>query len=176
PFRVGFDSVAHRNYIKYVQERRALPLPNEGFEMFQPPLYYLLSAIALSAFHLSTADASAIVVLRFVTMLCGIAHFTLVFLALRQLFPGRVALQLVGLVLAAFLPMQLYLSHFVTNETLAAVLVSAAVYVAILALNRAEPSTALYSLLGLLLGAAILTKTTGVLLVPPLVFACALRL
>ncbi|HEY6207167.1 MAG TPA: glycosyltransferase family 39 protein, partial [Chthoniobacterales bacterium] len=176
PFRVGFDSEAHLNYIKYVQERRALPLPNEGFEMFQPPLYYLLSALALSVFHLSTADASAIVVLRVVTMLCGIANFTLVFLALRQLFPDRLALQLVGLVLSAFLPMQLYLSHFVTNETLAAVLVSAAVYVGILALKRSPPSTALYSILGLLVGAAMLTKTTSVLLVPPLVFACAVRL
>jgi tetratricopeptide (TPR) repeat protein len=176
PFRVGFDSEAHLNYIKYIQERHALPLPNEGFEMFQPPLYYLLSALALSAFHLTTADTSAIPVLRLLTMLCGIAHFTLVFFALRRLFPGRIALQLIGLILAAFLPMQLYLSHFVTNETLAAVLVSAAVYVAILALNRASPSTALYCLLGLLVGAAMLTKTTSVLLVPPLVFACAVRL
>ena len=176
PFRVGFDSEAHLNYIKYVQERRALPLPNEGFEMFQPPLYYLLSALALSVFHLSTADASAILVLRALTMLCGIANFTLVFLALRQLFPDRLALQLIGLLLSAFLPMQLYLSHFVTNETLAAVLVSAAVYVGILALKRSPPSTALYSILGLLVGAAMLTKTTSVLLVPPLVFACAVRL
>ena len=176
PFRVGFDSEAHLNYIKYVQERGALPLPNEGFEMFQPPLYYVLSAAALSAVHLTTADNSAILLLRALTTLFGIAHFTLVFFALRAVFPGRIAIQLVGLALAAFLPMQLYLSHFVTNETLAAVLVSAAVYVAIIALNRAEPSTALYSLLGLLVAAAILTKTTGVVLVPSLVFACALRL
>ena len=135
-----------------------------------------MPAAALSAVHLTTADNSAILLLRALTTLFGIAHFTLVFFALRAVFPGRIAIQLVGLALAAFLPMQLYLSHFVTNETLAAVLVSAAVYVAIIALNRAEPSTALYSLLGLLVAAAILTKTTGVVLVPSLVFACALRL
>ena len=35
---------------------------------------------------------------------------------------------LAGLVLAGFLPMQLYLSHCVTNETLAAPLVSAAIF------------------------------------------------
>jgi tetratricopeptide (TPR) repeat protein len=176
PFRVGFDSEAHLNYIKYVQERRALPLPNEGFEMFQPPLYYVFSALALSALRLSTADTSAILVLRALSMLCGIANFTLVFFALRKLFPDRTALQLIGLVLAAFLPMQLYLSHFLTNETLAAVLVSAAVYVGILAINRRSASTTLHCLVGLLVGTAMLTKTTSVLLVPPLVFACAVRL
>ncbi|MEY2492222.1 MAG: hypothetical protein QOH24_1173, partial [Verrucomicrobiota bacterium] len=43
PYSVGFDAQAHADYIKYVQERHSLPLPNEGYEMFQPPLYYILS-------------------------------------------------------------------------------------------------------------------------------------
>lgn len=176
PFRVGFDSEAHLNYIKYIQERGALPLPNEGFEMFQPPLYYIISAVALSAFRLTTGDNSAILLLRALTMFFGVAHFVLVFLALGSLFPNRTARQLVGLALAAFLPMQLYLSHFVTNETLAAVLVTAALYVAILIFNRPVPSAALYSVLGFLLGAAVLTKTTAILLMPPLFFGCALHL
>ncbi|MDQ2823832.1 MAG: hypothetical protein M3R29_00070 [Verrucomicrobiota bacterium] len=129
-YDTGFDARPHNEYIKYVQERRTLPLPTEGFEMFQPPLYYILSAVALSSCGLSVNDASGILVLRTLTMLFGIVHFTLVFLSMRLLFPDQIGRQLAGLILAAFLPMQLYLSHYVTNETLAATLVTAALILA----------------------------------------------
>ena len=35
----------------------ALPLPNEGWEMYQPPLYYLIAAASLSACKLSINDS-----------------------------------------------------------------------------------------------------------------------
>ena len=44
PLNVGFDARPHADYINYLQEHKALPLPNEGLEMFQPPLYYVISA------------------------------------------------------------------------------------------------------------------------------------
>jgi hypothetical protein len=44
PFNAGFDSTEHLQYISYIQEHRALPLPTEGWEMYQPPLYYLIAA------------------------------------------------------------------------------------------------------------------------------------
>ncbi len=176
PFPVGFDVRPHVEYIKYIQERRALPLPNEGYEMFQPPLYYVLSAATLSACGLTTNDAAAILTLRWMTMFFGIAHFTLVFLSLRLLFQTQVGPQLIGLVLAAFLPMQLYLAHFVTNETLAAALAAAVVYLGLHLFRIENGSVSGYALLGFLLGAAILTKTTTVLLVPALFVALATKL
>lgn len=176
PFPVGFDSRAHLDYIKYIQERRALPLPNEGYEMFQPPLYYILSASTLSSCGLSVSDTAGILILRWMTMLFGIAHFTLVFLSLRLLFPAEIGPPLVGLVIAAFLPMQLYLAHFATNETLAAALAAAVVYIGLRLLQVKNGSMAGYAWLGLFLGAAILTKTTAVLLVPVLIVALATKL
>ena len=56
PFHAGFDSKEHLNYISYIQQHRALPLPNEGWEMYQPPLYYLIAAASLSACKLSIND------------------------------------------------------------------------------------------------------------------------
>jgi Flp pilus assembly protein TadD len=176
PYKHGFDAQPHLNYIKYVQERRALPLPTEGFEMFQPPLYYVLSAITLSSCGLSASDESAVVVLRVLTMLFGIAHFTLVYLCLRLFFPSRIDLQLIGLALAAFLPMQLYLGHYVTNETLAATLVTASLYFGLRLLRTENPSVWQYVWLGLCAGAALLAKTTGILLLPPLLLALASKL
>jgi tetratricopeptide (TPR) repeat protein len=144
--------------------------------MFHPPLYYIISAVALSIFNLTTADPSAILLLRALTMLFGIAQFLLVFATLRLIFPDRPSLQLIGGGLAAFLPMQLYLSDYPTNETLAALLVSASLYFA-LRMTKASPATwKSYCLLGLLIGAAMLTKATAILVVPFIVLALARQL
>src|SRR5207248_1438939 len=140
PFPSGYDSKDHLAYIKYIQDHRALPLPNEGYEMFQPPLYYALSAGVLSICRLTVSDHASVAVLRAMTMIFGTANFVFVFLSLRLLFPRQRSAQIVGLVTAAFLPMQLYLSHYVTNETLAATLVSAAIYFALGVLKSEAPS------------------------------------
>jgi len=176
PFHCGYDSKDHVAYIKYIQDRGALPLPNEGFEMFQPPLYYALSAGVLSICRLSVGDDNAVIVLRSLTMIFGIANFVFVFLSLRLLLPNRLLLQLLGLLVAAFLPMQLYLSHYVTNETLAATLVTVAIYLGLRALKTGSGSVLQYLSLGICIGAAMLTKATSLLLIPPLIGALAMKL
>jgi len=175
PFSQGFDSQEHLDYIKYVQTRRAVPLPNEGFEMFQPPLYYAVSAVLLSVCGATVDSPSGVLVLRFLTMSVGVLHFALVLLCLRLVLPGRRAPQLVGLALAAFLPMQLYLSHNVTNETLGALLITASLYLGLRLLRSHEPSLAQFAWLGLSLGAALLAKATALLLIPPLAVALIVK-
>ena len=176
PFVTGYDSTDHAAYIKYIQERAALPLPNQGYEMFQPPLYYAISAAALSIFRLSTSDPGAILVLRALTICFGIAHLGIVLLCLRLLFPQRTGAQLIGFLLAAFLPMQLYLSHYVTNETLAALLVSISVYLALRILTKPSAPVWEYIALGLCAGAAMLTKATSVLLLPAIFGALIIKM
>jgi tetratricopeptide (TPR) repeat protein len=164
PFHAGFDSKEHLKYINYIQEHRALPLPNEGWEMYQPPLYYLIAAGALSACKLSTSDPGSILVLRLIGAFMGIAQFVLVFLTLRLLFPARVAF--VGLLLAAFLPMHLYLAHYVTNEMLAAALTTTTLYLCLRLLKSDALRASDFAWLGLALGAAMLSKATSILLLP----------
>src|ERR1700730_2950814 len=76
----GFDTEAHYDYIRFVQEQKALPLPTQGYEMFQPPLYYALSAGLLSLCRISIGDSSAVTLLRALTIFFGGAHFVLGFL------------------------------------------------------------------------------------------------
>ncbi len=172
----GFDVSWHLEYIKYIQERRTLPQPTEGFEMYQPPFYYVLSAAALSACGLTADAPTGILVLRWLTMSIGIAHFVFVYLSLRLLFPNQSGHHFVGLLLAAFAPVQLYLSHYVTNETLTAALIAAAIYFALRALKMRDPSLSTYVWLGVFLGTAMLTKVTGVLLLLPLFVALTTKL
>jgi hypothetical protein len=133
PFRAGFDSREHLKYIDYIQKNWSLPLPTEGWEMYQPPLYYFIAAVILSFCKLSVNDPASVFVLRALGAFFGIAQFALIFLTLRLLFSARTAL--VGLLLAAFLPMHLYLAHYVTNEVLAATLATLTVYLCLMALK-----------------------------------------
>ena len=176
PFYSGYDEQDHVAYIKYIQDHGALPLPNQGYEMFQPPLFYAVSAGALSIFRLTTSDAGSVAVLRGLTMLFGIADFVFVFLSLRLLFPRRALAQCIGLITAAFLPMQLYLSHYVTNEVFAATLATMSIYLALRVLILERVSVWHLLALGVCVGAAMLAKATTLLLLPPLFSAMLIKL
>jgi tetratricopeptide (TPR) repeat protein len=174
PFHAGFDFAEHLKYIEYIQKNWSLPLPTEGLEMYQPPLYYLIGAAALSVCNLSINDPQSVVVLRFLGGFFGIAQFVLVFLSLRLLLPVRAAF--IGLLLAAFLPMHLYLAHYVTNEMLAATLATAAFYLCLRLLKSEVPRAAQFAWLGVALGATMLTKITGILLLPIVIAVLAGKL
>jgi tetratricopeptide (TPR) repeat protein len=174
PFYAGFDVPEHLNYINYIQEHQALPLPTEGWEMYQPPLYYLIAAASLSAGKLSINDSTSIFVLRFLGALLGIAQFVFVFLSLRLLFPTRTAL--IGLLLAVCLPMHLYLAHYVTNEILAATLATTTLYLCLRLLKSDTPRASQFAWLGLALGAAMLAKATAILLLPIVIVAISCKL
>src|SRR5438552_5535811 len=174
PFHAGFDAKEHLKYINYIQEHRALPLANEGWEMYQPPLYYLIAAASLSACKLSINDPTSILLLRLIGGFLGIAQFVFVFLSLRLLFPARTAF--VGLLLAAFLPMHMYLAQYVTNEMLAATLATATLYVCLRLLKSDTPRASQFAWLGFTLGAAMLAKATTVLLLPIAIGAIAGKL
>jgi tetratricopeptide (TPR) repeat protein len=169
PFHSGFDSKEHLDYISYIQQHRSLPLPTDGWEMYQPPLYYLIAAASLSACGLSVGDPMSIYALRWLGAFFGIAHFILVYLSVRLLLPLRAAL--IGLLVAAFLPMHLYLAHYVTNELLSAALAAAALYLCLRLLSSDTLHTPQFVWVGLALGAAMLTKATGVLLLPVVIAA-----
>jgi tetratricopeptide (TPR) repeat protein len=169
PFHRGFDSKEHLDYISYIQQHRSLPLPTEGWEMYQPPLYYLIAAASLSVRGLSVDDPMSIYVLRWLGAFFGIAHFILVYLSMRLLLPLRAAL--IGLLVAAFLPMHLYLAHYVTNELLSAALATATLYLCLRLLSGDTLHTLQFVWVGLALGAAMLTKATGVLLLPVVIAA-----
>jgi len=174
PFHAGFDSKEHLNYVNYIQDHRALPSPIEGWEMYQPPLYYLVAAATLSACKLSVNDSASVFVLRLLGAFFGIAQFILVFLSLRLLLPARTAF--LGLLLAAFLPMHLYLAQYVTNEILAAVLATATLYLCLRLLRSQTPQPLQFAWLGLAIGAAMLAKATGILLLPVVIAAVAGKL
>jgi tetratricopeptide (TPR) repeat protein len=168
PNLVGFDVDGHLAYICYIQEHHSLPRADQGWEMFQPPLYYVMGASMLGLLSLSATHDSGVMGLRLMGMVIGMAHFVLVWTSLRLLFPQERSKQTWGLLLAAALPPVLYLSQYVSNEGLAAALVTACLFLTLRMLNQERISWKACLGLGLCLGAALLTKATAFLTVPPI--------
>ena len=127
PRSTGFDAPDHEKYIQFIQQKHALPLADAGWEMYQPPLYYLTSALVLGGCGRSVGDADAVYFLWAVNGVIGLLHCWVVLLCLRLLFWGNLPAQAAGLLVAAFLPPHLYLSQYVTNEPLAGFLVTVAI-------------------------------------------------
>jgi tetratricopeptide (TPR) repeat protein len=172
----GFDYPWHLNYIEYIQQRHALPFADEGWEMYQPPLFYLLAACLLSACRLSAQDPSAFFVFRLLGLAIGLGQLALTAECLRLLFPDRLRPQVAGLTLAAFLPAPLYICHYITGDSLLMLLGTASVYVCLRVLRDDRPSPRWYALLGLCLGAALLTKISAVVPVGVVLLVLAGRL
>ena len=187
PPELGFDRDGHLYYIDYILQKKALPLADEGWQTYQPPLYYLLSAGLVAPFPLSEAARSvgwrdlpklpdwrgraALLALRAFSAATGITQIVLIFLCLRLWFPNRPSLQVVGLLVAGFLPASLCLSHHVTNEPLAAVFVTGAMYFTLRILSegrreKGEGRRTEYAAVGVCLGLAMLTKFSALLAVP----------
>ena len=169
PIEIGMDIQQHYEYIEYVANRARIPLAPEGWQMFQSPLYYILSAF-LWKFPLSRwfSLPVAMLLLRIIPLLCGVLQVELAYRAARTVFPERKDLQRWGTVLGGLLPMNLYISQVVGNEPLSG-LFSALTVVLGFMLYASERETLPrrnFVFLGIALGLALLTKVTAVLLVP----------
>ena len=124
----GFDVARTLKYVEYVQKNRTIPLAEEGWEMHHPPLLYVLSALGLSACRMSPADRGALDIFRIFGLGLGLAQLALTAGCLRLLFPAQLRRQLAGLALAAFVPAEIYVCHYITNESLLITLGTAAIY------------------------------------------------
>jgi hypothetical protein len=170
PLFVGMDVRQHLEYVQVVAEEGRLPLPTEGWQMFQPPLFYLLCAPLYHLFQSLSDPETTLFLLRVLPLACGAAQVEICYRALREVYPREEGLQALGTLLGGLLPMNLYVSQVVGNEPLAGCLSGMLVVLALrCAGSPAARSWRRLFLLGLLLGLAALAKTSALLLVPPLV-------
>lgn len=189
------DEPAHYNYIRQIVEDGALPVLEEGdwqqayqdeltarhfdpallgrletvqYEDHQPPLYYLLQA------PIYAATDGDLLALRLVSVALGAGVVLAAWAAVRALFPERPALALTGAAFVAFLPQHLAILGSVSNDPLAELIVGLTLLVATRYL-RGEARGASPALLGVLVGLALLTKTTIYFLAGVALLAVALR-
>lgn len=166
PGFIGFDFTHHVHYVRYILEVGTLPLPSDGVQTYQPPLFYLLSALWLKLLGLGVEAPTAPMALRALTFLLGVAHLAGIAEFLRRLLPDRREATSLALLVAAALPVHVLMMHAFANEVALAA-TSTWTWVALLRCMQTEAPTAVTgAVLGSLLGAALMSKLSALVLVP----------
>ena len=162
PYEKGFDAHGHVEYVKYVALHWHSPLANQGWEMFQPPAFYFLAAVLYQFFGLFTSESVCFKAIQFLSAVSGTGIVVFVYLILRKLYPQNPLFQLLGVSIGAFLPILLYMNPLVSNEILAGLMISIALYILLYYGFEEYLSLSKSLLLGLSVGLALLTKYTAV--------------
>lgn len=186
------DEPAHFNYVRDVAEGKGLPVLQSGdydadymerikrahfpsdmsvdrirYESHQPPLYYSLQALVYQG-AAGRPVAEQVLLLRLFSLLLGTVFLCTVYRAGRIVFATDSHLALGVTALVAFIPQHLHISASVENDVLGELLLTG-ILLALLVRLRASGNP--YGLraavpLGLLLGLALLAKTTSYIAVP----------
>ncbi|MCY3797638.1 MAG: DUF2142 domain-containing protein [Chloroflexi bacterium] len=171
------DEPAHFNYIRQIAEAGCCPRIERGdwqsdylsqlttsrfapehldrldsiqYEDHHPPLYYLLASVV---FKLSAGD---LIALRLFSVVLGAAVVCLSYVISRCIAPAQPQIALGAMALVAFTPQHLSMMASVNNDALAEVIVA----LALLWLFRRNSEDMPIWQLGLIVGAALLTKIT----------------
>jgi len=177
------DEPAHYNYVAQVAENGCCPVIEPGdwdqayletlrgqqfapelldaidtleYEDHQPPLYYLLAAPVYSV------SGGSLTALRLVSVLFGAGVVVCAYGVGGALLPGRRGVALAAAAFVAFLPQHLAILASVNNDSLAELIVGLTLWLLILYVQgRGVPVW----LLGLLVGAGLLTKMNTIFLI-----------
>jgi hypothetical protein len=185
------DEPAHYNYIRQLAAGR-LPVIEPGdydqgtlarltserfppgapidaiqYEDHQPPLYYLAATPIYSLFD------GALLPLRLFSVLLGAGVVLLAWLIGRRLAPGRPLIALAAAGLVATIPQHIAMLAGVNNDSLAELLLALALLAAVALLQADRPARP--ALLGLLLGAILLTKSQAYIAAPVFGLAIIVR-
>jgi hypothetical protein len=166
PFR-GFDARGHIEYVLHAASHWRVPLAAEGWSMYHPPVFYMLAAAVYASLSESIGAARIIALkgVQFISGASGVGSVLCAYLSLKKLYPDDKAMQLLGVSVAAFLPMNLYMMGMITNETLAAFTISLALYLLLRVGFEQELTGREACLLGIVNGLALLTKFTALFIV-----------
>ncbi len=158
PTEGGFDSKQHAEYIQFVAERWEVPDASQGWEMSQPPLYYALGAALYNALG---ATPAALRTVQLFTALTALALLLPAWWMLAVLHPGNPRARILGFAVAAMVPMTFYIAPQVTNEAMAALVISSTMALAAYSSARARTLWRDAVFLGIACGLSLLSKYTG---------------
>jgi hypothetical protein len=172
--RVGFDAGSHLAYVSRLSSGGGIPLATDGFATYHPPLFYAASS-ALAALG-AGFGLSGDIGLKLLPFFSGFALVAIAWLLARRLLPDDARLHRLALVFAALLPMNLYIAAYFTNEGLHAALAAAALWWAVDLLMREHFSVRRIAVFSVLVGLALLTKFSALLVAATAGTALALRI
>jgi len=172
----GFDAIDHLDYLDSMRSDGRIPLATDGWSTYQPPLFYLASAALEELATWLGRTRPDVVALKLVSFLAGLGNVWLAGLLARRLLPQDRVAWAHATLFAAVLPVNLYIAAYYSNEGLHAFLAGCALLVGIEILLAEEVSPPRTALVSLLVGLALLTKFTAVLVAAPLLLALGIKI
>ncbi len=163
PLTTGFDATNHLVYVDLLRREHRLPLVNEGWSTYHPPLYYATAALLQEGFADFGPDAERVGT-KLPSFLAGLGTLWVAFGLARALLPARPELIAVAVLFAGVLPLDVYTSAYVSNEPLHAALFGVAALACVRTLLRRRVRLRDAALVGLAVGFALLAKLTALLL------------
>lgn len=115
PPTMGYDN--HIEEILFIYENGVLPLPNECWECFHPPLYYLIGATGLQLFIPILSISFYWKLLQFFSFSLSIATIYLIWRMLLLLFSSN-KIRILCFSIAVFLPRSIYTGIMLSNDAL----------------------------------------------------------
>jgi 4-amino-4-deoxy-L-arabinose transferase-like glycosyltransferase len=156
------DFDGHLNYFNRMLESFSPPLASEGFQMYNPPLYYFVSALAFRVFGPAGTLSDVIRYAQLVNTASTFFSVVLLFLILRRVFSGRLVVVL-SLSVVAFLPMCLVKAPSVSGDSTLTLLCTLTFY--LWQRYSESRSRAFAALAGLAAGLCFLTRYTGLFMI-----------
>lgn len=167
-FQVGVEGWGHMEYLEYILSKGALPLAPDGWQMFQPPLNYVLSAPVYAFLNHWFDWPTVVKMMAGMAVLCGLLQIEMVYRIARAIFMERKDLQNIAVVTGAMLPVHTYSCQYFGNEPLLGILLSFLIFLIwpFVSAQQVRPEMKTFVLIGVVWGLALLTKMTAILMAP----------
>jgi hypothetical protein len=133
--------------------------------MFHPPLFYLLSVGFLKIFRPLFFVVGPFSIIKVFPFLCGLGNVWVAYFIGRKIFRDDPVMTFWVVLSAGMIPMNIYMSAYIGNEPLLALLGSLSFLVVVEILRNPAAPFRKFILLGILLGLALLTKITALVLI-----------
>lgn len=158
----SYDWLGHREYITHMLHTWSIPAAQAGWETFQPPLYYFLCAGMLRLESL-LFGVQYLEHLQALSLVLSVVTLIIAWRIGEENVEGKTQ-KLMFLGIVATFPGLIYFSSQITNDGLMTML-TFAWFLVLLRWHR-SPSWQMWTLASAIVGVTLLTKSTGVLLVP----------
>jgi len=171
----AFDIEGHVDYVERMSRSIKPPLPTDGWQMYQPPLYYWITGKIYTIFGDGSNKESALKAVQYFGCFMGLGIVVLVFLLARGVFPDNPFAHWLALGWAAFLPVSLSINPNISNEVFSAALAGVAVYCLWRLMERKSICFWEVAGLGVVTGLALLSKFTTAIIFFSAIFVLGLR-
>lgn len=159
----AFDD--HLGPISLIMQHGTIPAKNACWECFQPPVFYVVSAmVGKLAIYIGANKAHVIKLLQFTCCVYGILTIFMIYLILNKFNLSDFS-KLFAFGLICFLPRHIYMSAMLSNDTISYLFVAICIYILIIAIERKLSPISLI-ILSIIITITIFTKYSSFVILP----------